>query len=135
LPAPFGPRKPSTSPRPTEKETPSTARSEYFGQILCFNHFVRSSFQRVAQKKTAFNEGGVSLSRFFLKKTICNKMFKKNSVGKTVATGDATMLSARSSPLTGRWNADFVAETRIMGNHPKGLNGWLFVANGCYSGV
>src|ERR1035441_3838985 len=26
LPAPFGPRKPSTSPRSTEKETPSTAR-------------------------------------------------------------------------------------------------------------
>src|SRR5262245_13041808 len=26
LPAPFGPRKPSTSPRSTEKDTPSTAR-------------------------------------------------------------------------------------------------------------
>ena len=41
LPAPLGPRNPSTSPRSTEKEIPSTARlvPNSFGQILNFNHF------------------------------------------------------------------------------------------------
>ena len=46
LPAPLGPRKPSTSPRSTENETPSTARlvPNTFSQILNLNHTLLTPF-------------------------------------------------------------------------------------------
>src|SRR6266436_5259091 len=48
LPAPFGPRNPSTSPLPTSKETPSTAR---FGpkDLLRFSTLITLTLQTGAQ--------------------------------------------------------------------------------------
>src|ERR1051325_10426271 len=48
LPAPFGPRKPSTSPRSREKETPSTAR---FGPNVFtkFSTLIMSLFRLVSE--------------------------------------------------------------------------------------
>ena len=77
LPAPFGPRKPSTSPRSTEKETPSTA-------CLVPKIFVRLSTLiilsavRVSVSGHKEMDGGQKVNHaFFAYRQLAGKMFKK----------------------------------------------------------
>src|ERR1700723_95528 len=80
LPAPFGPRKPSTSPRATEKEIPSTARFRpnvlvRFSTLIMYDN---RSIQR-ATPENCHNESKSGRRRplFEIIEGRGNKMFKK----------------------------------------------------------